>query len=95
MHPDSASATRRSSLSTPVIGLIAFFTLVDLFATQAILPLLVHAYGVSPAAMGVAVNASTLGMAIGAGMRWALIARITVTAGQFLSRSRWITCPAA
>ena len=66
MHPDSASATRRSSLSTPVIGLIAFFTLVDLFATQAILPLLVHAYGVSPAAMGVAVNASTLGMAIGA-----------------------------
>ena len=66
MHPDTSAATRLSTLSSPVIGLIAFFTLVDLFATQAILPLLVHRYGVSPAAMGVAVNASTLGMAIGA-----------------------------
>ncbi|WP_439579090.1 MFS transporter [Elioraea sp.] len=47
-----------------VIGLIAFLTLVDLFATQAILPPLTHAYGVTPAAMGLAVNACTLGMAI-------------------------------
>lgn len=47
-----------------VIALIAFLTLVDLFATQAILPPLTHAYGVSPAAMGLAVNASTLGMAV-------------------------------
>jgi predicted MFS family arabinose efflux permease len=47
-----------------VIGLTAFFTLVDLFATQAILPSLAHAYHVSPAAMGFAVNASTMGMAI-------------------------------
>ena len=53
-------------LSGFVIALIAFFTLVDLFATQAILPRLAHAYSVSPATMGVAVNASTLGMAIGA-----------------------------
>ena len=45
------------------IGLIAFLTLVDLFATQAILPSLVAAYHVAPAEMGVAVNASTLGMA--------------------------------
>jgi YNFM family putative membrane transporter len=51
-------------LRNVVIGLTAFLTLVDLFATQAILPLLTRAYGVSPAAMGVAVNASTLGMAI-------------------------------
>jgi hypothetical protein len=36
----------------------------DLFATQAIVPLLTHAYGVTPAAMAVAVNASTLGMAV-------------------------------
>ncbi|HEX2592342.1 MAG TPA: MFS transporter, partial [Rhizomicrobium sp.] len=50
-------------LSTIVIGLTAFLTLVDLFATQAILPTLVRTYGVSPAAMGVAVNASTFGMA--------------------------------
>jgi predicted MFS family arabinose efflux permease len=47
-----------------VIGLTAFLTVVDLFATQAILPSLAAAYGVSPAAMGVAVNASTLGMAV-------------------------------
>jgi YNFM family putative membrane transporter len=49
-----------------LIGLVAFLTLVDLFATQAILPALARAYGVRPAAMGLAVNASTFGMAIGA-----------------------------
>lgn len=48
-----------------LIGLTAFLTLVDLFATQAILPSLAAAYGVGPAAMGLAVNAATLGMAIG------------------------------
>lgn len=47
-----------------VIGLVAFLTLVDLFATQAILPLLTKAYRVSPGEMGVAVNATTIGMAI-------------------------------
>lgn len=46
------------------ITLISFLTLTDLFGTQALLPALVDAYGVSPAAMGVAVNASTIGMAI-------------------------------
>src|SRR5262245_6152798 len=51
-------------LRTFVIGLTAFLTVVDLFATQAILPTLTRAYNVTPAAMGVAVNASTLGMAI-------------------------------
>ena len=51
-------------LRTTVIGLTAFLTVVDLFAAQAILPSLVEAYGVSPAAMGVAVNASTFGMAV-------------------------------
>ena len=49
-----------------VISLIAFLTVVDLFATQAILPSLARHYNVSPAAMGFAVNASTMGMAIGA-----------------------------
>ena len=48
-----------------VIGSTAFLTLVDLFATQAILPALAAAYGVRPAAMGLAVNAATLGMALG------------------------------
>jgi MFS transporter, YNFM family, putative membrane transport protein len=47
-----------------VIGLVAFLTVVDLFATQAILPSLTRHYGVTPAAMGFAVNASTMGMAI-------------------------------
>jgi MFS transporter, YNFM family, putative membrane transport protein len=47
-----------------VIGLIGFLTLVDLFATQAILPALALEYGVSPSAIGVAANASTIGMAI-------------------------------
>ncbi len=47
------------------IGLTAFLTVVDLFAMQAILPALTQAYGVTPAAMGFAVNASTIGMAAG------------------------------
>jgi len=51
-------------LRTFVIGLTAFLTVVDLFATQAILPSLVLHYQVSRAAMGFAVNASTIGMAI-------------------------------
>lgn len=51
-------------ISLAVIGLTAFLTVVDLFATQAILPALAMHYGVSPAAMGVAVNASTFGMAV-------------------------------
>ena len=46
------------------IGLTAFLTVVDLFATQAILPSLTRHYGVTPAAMGFAVNASTFGMAV-------------------------------
>ena len=45
------------------IALTAFLTVVDLFATQAILPSLAKAYGVSAGAIGFAVNASTIGMA--------------------------------
>ncbi len=56
------------------IALIAFLTLVDLFATQAILPSLVQAYHVTPADMGVAVNASTMGMAV-AGLAVAAFSR--------------------
>jgi predicted MFS family arabinose efflux permease len=48
------------------IALMAFLTLVDLFATQAILPSLAAHYHVGAAAMGLAVNASTFGMALGA-----------------------------
>src|SRR5947199_8997385 len=52
------------ALRSLVIGLTAFLTVVDLFATQAILPSLTRHYNVTPAAMGFAVNASTMGMAI-------------------------------
>src|SRR5262245_16418686 len=47
-----------------VIALTAFLTVVDLFATQAILPSLARHYGVTPGQMGFAVNASTMGMAV-------------------------------
>jgi MFS transporter, YNFM family, putative membrane transport protein len=56
--------TSGAFVRTLVIGLIAFLTVVDLFATQAILPSLARIYRVTPAAMGIAVNASTFGMAI-------------------------------
>jgi hypothetical protein len=59
-HGDTARVLRR----TIIIGLTAFLTVVDLFATQAILPSLAQAYRVSPAAMSFAVNASTMGMAV-------------------------------
>jgi predicted MFS family arabinose efflux permease len=47
-----------------LIGVIGFLTLVDLFATQAILPSLAVSYRVTASEIGVAANASTLGMAI-------------------------------
>ncbi|WP_262297699.1 MFS transporter [Microvirga sesbaniae] len=49
---------------TILIGLIAFLTVVDLFGTQAILPALARSYGETPAAIGFAVNATTMGMAV-------------------------------
>src|SRR5262245_8569469 len=70
VHGDTARIVRR----TIVIGLIAFLTVVDLFATQAILPSLTQAYQVTPAAMSFAVNASTMGMAI-AGLTVAFFSR--------------------
>src|SRR6185436_16862466 len=60
MHGHSPGVVLRSV----IIGLTAFLTVVDLFATQAILPSLTRHYNVTPAAMGFAVNASTMGMAI-------------------------------
>ena len=47
-----------------IIALTAFLSLVDLFATQAILPSLTRHYGVTPGAMGLASNASTFGMLV-------------------------------
>jgi predicted MFS family arabinose efflux permease len=70
MHGHSSGVLLRSV----VICVTAFLTVVDLFATQAILPTLARAYNVSPAAMGFAVNASTMGMAV-AGLAVALFAQ--------------------
>lgn len=68
-----------------LIGLIGFLTLVDLFAAQAILPTLAAMYHVAPAAMGVAVNASTIGMAV-AGVVVALLShRLPRRAGIWIS----------
>src|SRR4051812_18534799 len=60
MHEHRSGALARTLL----IGLIAFLTVIALFGTQAILPALTKAYGVTPAAMGFAVNATTMGMAV-------------------------------
>src|SRR5215213_6652187 len=59
--PQMPGLSANRSLLIVVIG---FLTLVDLFATQAILPSLAHVYGVTPAQIGLAANASTLGMAV-------------------------------
>ena len=58
------TSTSLASRLRPVIALTAFLTLVDLFATQAILPPLARANEVSPAAMGFTANASAMGMAV-------------------------------
>ena len=64
MSPDPTLGHRTGAVErTLLIGLIAFLTVVDLFGTQAILPALARAYHVTPAAMGFAVNATTMGMA--------------------------------
>ena len=72
--PDAAPHGAADSWRFGLIALIAFLTLVDLFATQAILPSLVIKFGVSRATMGFAVNASTFGMAV-AGIAVALFGR--------------------
>jgi predicted MFS family arabinose efflux permease len=73
----AASAPTQPRVRPGLIGTIAFFlTVVDLFAAQAILPKLAASYAVSPAAMGLAVNASTLGMAL-AGLATAFLGRRT------------------
>lgn len=65
-HIASSDDTGRALWRNAAIALMAFLTLVDLFATQAILPSLAAHYQVGAAAMGLAVNASTFGMAAGA-----------------------------
>ncbi len=61
----SEVATRIGGARFAVIALTAFVTVVDLFAAQAILPALRETYATTPAMMSAAVNASTIGMAVG------------------------------
>jgi YNFM family putative membrane transporter len=76
-HGRDIEAMPAPRLTTPLsIGLIGFLTLVDLFATQAILPSLAAAYHVKPAEIGIAANASTLGMAIAGLLAGALGAKL-------------------
>lgn len=77
--PTNAIATPVPVLSagrSMLIAVIGFLTLVDLFATQAILPSLANEYRVSPSEIGVAANATTLGMAIAGLLVGAFSARI-------------------
>ena len=82
MTPAAAPAAWRRSLT---IGLIGFLTLVDLFATQAILPSLASLYRVSPGEIGVAANAATVGMAFAGLAAGALGARLERRSGIWLS----------
>jgi len=68
-----------------LIGLISFLTLVDLLAVQAILPSLAVVYHASPAEMGVAVNASTFGMAAAGLVIAALASRLDRKRGIWMS----------
>lgn len=47
-----------------IVAIVSFLTLIDLFGSQALLPQLVKAFDSDPKVMGLAVNASTFGMAI-------------------------------
>jgi MFS transporter, YNFM family, putative membrane transport protein len=64
VSPSAAPARAADFTRLVVVGLIGFLTLVDLFATQAILPTLTRFYRETPAATGLAVNAGTVGMAV-------------------------------
>jgi MFS transporter, YNFM family, putative membrane transport protein len=81
LHAAAPGALRRSV----TIALIGFLTLVDLFATQAILPSLAALYGVAPAEIGVAANASTIGMAIAGLAAGALGRKLERRSGIWLS----------
>lgn len=47
-----------------IVALVSFLTLIDLFGSQALLPQLIVAFQADPGLMGLAVNASTFGMAV-------------------------------
>lgn len=83
-----AASERSSAFRFLLIATIAFLTLVDLFATQVIIPSLTLRYKVSPATMGAAVSACTFGMAAASLLvalfseridrRWGIILSLTI-----------------
>src|SRR4030095_618787 len=73
-----SASSSRGIARTAIIALTAFLTLVDLFATQALLPALAQRYAVSPAAMGGGVNACTPGMAVTACTRGRAVSSLAV-----------------
>ena len=76
-QPATAAPPQGLSLQRSLlIAVIGFLTLVDLFATQAILPSLAAEYGVEPSEIGIAANATTLGMAIAGLLVGAVSARL-------------------
>lgn len=81
MTVSSGSRSESAGIYLFVIAAIAFLTVVDLFASQAILPSLAERYGVAPAAMGVAVNAAAFGMATASLLTALLGARINRRGG--------------
>jgi predicted MFS family arabinose efflux permease len=67
------------------IGSIGFLTLVDLFAAQAILPQLINNFHVSATEAGLAVNASTLGMAVAGPLTALWVSGISRRSGIWIS----------
>lgn len=63
-HADTAGTTSASLKPALVMGLASSFTLIDLFAPQAITPTLGGAFHQTPQVTGIAVNAAVIGMAI-------------------------------
>lgn len=67
-HASASAITAPLPVLSPgrslLIAVVGFLTLVDLFATQAILPSLAAEYGVTPSQIGIAANSTTLGMAV-------------------------------
>jgi predicted MFS family arabinose efflux permease len=92
-HPAHLGAVE-GGLRFVAIATMAFLTVVDLFAAQALLPTLVAHYGVSPASMGLAVNACTFGMAA-AGLAVALFSRHIDRRAGIIASLALLTIPTA
>jgi predicted MFS family arabinose efflux permease len=85
VSPKSPHNAAVSRWQFATVALIAFLTLVDLFAAQAIVPSLAMRFGASPSTIGVAVNLSTLGMAAAALVVAAAGRRIETRTGVWVS----------